>query len=135
MTGRSTEVCPKTESTVFKVWVIVCSVDSFCHFVPFRFFFFVCQFDGNSRHKIVECVSAASVGVTSFFAHHAFVCTLGRRLSQHVLRCVFAWIRTLEFVEAKCWCIVALFSRDAAPCSWVHHHVGLRHFDRMNEKG
>ena len=39
MTGRSTQVCPKTESTVFKVWVIVCSVDSFCHFVPFRFFF------------------------------------------------------------------------------------------------
>ena len=90
MTARITQVCPKTESTVFKVWVIVCGVDSLCRLVAFRF----CQLDGNSRHKILECVLAASVGVTSFFA---------------VLSCVFAWTRTLEFVEARCRCIVALF--------------------------
>ena len=96
MTGRSTQVCPKTKSTVFKVSVVVCSVDSLYRLVAFRF----CQLDGNSRHKILECVSAASVGVKSFFAHQTLVCTLGRRLSQHVLRCMFAWIRTLEFVEA-----------------------------------
>ena len=91
-------------------------------------FLFVCQLDGNSRHKILECVSAASVGVTSFFAPHAFV---------HVLRCVFAWTRSLEFVEAKCRCIVALVSRDAAPCSMGSPPCGasIRHVDRMNEKG
>ena len=42
----------------------------------FRFFFFACQFDGSSRHKIVECVSAASVGVKSFFLHIMHLCAL-----------------------------------------------------------
>ena len=47
MTGRSTQVCSKTKSTVFKLWVIVCSVDSFCHFVPFRFFFLFASWIGT----------------------------------------------------------------------------------------
>ena len=119
----------ENEINSFQGVVKVCSVDSFCHFVPFRFFF---VFASLMETVVIKCwsVSAASVGVKSFFAHQTLVCTLGRRLSQHVLRCVFAWTRTLEFVEAKCRCIVALFSGDAAPCSWVHHHVGLR-FDTL----
>ena len=47
MTGRSTQVCPKTKSTVFKVWVIVCSVDSLCRFVAFRFFFLFASWMGT----------------------------------------------------------------------------------------
>ena len=47
MTGTSTQVCPKTKSTVFKVWVIVCGVDSLCHFVAFRFFFLFASWMGT----------------------------------------------------------------------------------------
>ena len=76
MTGRSTQVCPKTESTVFKVWVIVCSVDSFCHFVPFRFFFLFASWMGTVVKKLWSvCPRQVLVLRVSSHIMHLFTCS------------------------------------------------------------
>ena len=75
MTGRSTEVCPKTESTVLKVWVIVCSVDSFCHFVPFRFFFLFASLMETVVIKLWS-VCPRQVLVLRVFLHIMHLCAL-----------------------------------------------------------
>ena len=131
MTGTSTQVCPKTESTVFKVWVIVCSVDSLCRLVPFRFFFLFASLDGNSRHKILECVSAASVGVKSFFAHQ---CVHSGQASVFSTCCLHGHVRWS--LSKRCVGVSSrLFLGMQHRVRWVRRHVGLRHVDRMNEKG
>ena len=102
-------MCPKTESTVFKVSVIVCGVDSLCRLVAFRFFFLfasVCP-----RHVLAL-----------------------RVLSQCSVACLHGlvpWSLSKRSVGVSSRLFLGMQHR----VQWVRRHVGLRHVDRMNEKG
>ena len=120
MTGRSIQVFPKTESTVFKVWVIVCGVDSLCRLVAFRFFFLLASWMGT----VVINLGVSVRGKCWRYEFFRTTCI-----------CARAQVRVcMDTYVVICRSEVSVYRRsffwDAAPCSWVHHHVGLR-FDTL----
>ena len=120
MTGTSTQVCPKTESTVFKVWVIVCGVDSLCCLVAFRFFFLFASWMGTVIIKFWS-VCPRQVLASVVFSQCSVACLHG-----HV-----CWSLSKRSVGVSSRLFLGMQHR----VQWVRRHVGLRHVDRMNEKG